>query len=65
MAEQTEKTIPTMEKLIAEQTARFEAAVAELARLQSKSVAQMNELVEGKLVLAATRSAADLFTPKA
>ena len=85
MAEQTEKTVPTVEKLIAEQTARFEAAVAELARLQSKGVAQMSELVEGanrvaheqiafaeqiggewrKLVLAATRSAADLFTPKA
>jgi hypothetical protein len=85
MAEQTEKTVPTMEKVIAEQTARFEAAVAELARLQGKSVTQMNEFVEGanrvaheqiafaeqiggewrKLVLAATRSAADLFTPKA
>ena len=30
MAEQTEKTVPTMEKLVAEQTARFEAAVADL-----------------------------------
>ena len=85
MAEQTEKTLPIVEKLIAEQTARFEAAVAELARLQSKSAAQINEFVEGanrvaheqiafaeqvgsewrKLVLAATRSATELLTPKA
>lgn len=85
MAEQTEKTLPIVEKLIAEQTARFEAAVAELARLQSKSAARINEFVEGanrvaheqiafaeqvgsewrKLVLAATRSATELLTPKA
>jgi hypothetical protein len=85
MAEQTEKTVPTLEKLIAEQTARFEEAVTELARLQSKGVAQMNELVDRtnrvaheqiafaeqiggewrKLVLAATRNAAELLKSKA
>jgi len=86
MAEQTtEKTLPAVEKLIAEQTARFETAVAELTKLQSKSVEQVNQFVEGatrvaheqiafaqqiggewrKLVLAATRNAADLFAPKA
>ena len=79
------QTIPAVEKSIAEQTARYEASVAELGKLQSKSVAQVNELVEGatrvakeqfafaeqlggewcKLVLGATRSAADLFKPKA
>jgi hypothetical protein len=82
--EQKEKVVPAVEKVIAEQTARFEAAVAEFARLQNKSVAQMTELYEGasrvaqeqiafanelgaewrKLVLAATRNAADLLTPK-
>jgi hypothetical protein len=82
---QTQKTIPGVEKIIAEQTARFEAAVAELGKLQSKGAAQVNLLVEGatrvaheqiafaeqlggefrKLMLAATRSAADLLTPKA
>jgi len=85
MADQTQKTLPAVEKLISEQTARFEAAVAEMNKLQSKSVAQINEFVEGatrvaheqiafaeqlggewrKLVLAATRNAADLFAPKA
>jgi hypothetical protein len=78
-------TIPGVEKLISEQTTRFEAAVAELGKLQSKSVAQVNVFVEGatrlaheqiafaeqmggeyrKLMLAATRSAADYFAPKA
>jgi len=85
MSDQTQKISPAVEKLIADQTARFEAAVAELGKLQNKGVAQMNEFVEGatrvaheqlafaeqlggewrKLVLAATRSAADLFAPKA
>jgi hypothetical protein len=85
MSDQTQKISPAVEKLIADQTARFEAAVAELGKLQSKGVAQMNEFVEGasrvaheqlafaeqlggewrKLVLAATRSAADLLAPKA
>jgi len=84
MAEQI-KTLPAVEKMIAEQTARFEAAVAELTKLQGKSVEQVNQLVEGaarvakeqiafaeqlggewrKLVLAATRNATELFTPKA
>jgi hypothetical protein len=86
---QTQKTtiptIPGVEKLISEQTTRFEAAVAELGKLQSKSVTQVNLFVEGatrlaheqiafaehmggeyrKLMLAATRSAADYFAPKA
>jgi hypothetical protein len=85
MSDQTQKTIPAVEKLIADQSARLEAALAELGKLQSKGVAQMNEFVEGatrvaheqlafaeqlggewrKLVLSATRSAADLFAPKA
>jgi hypothetical protein len=77
--------MPAVEKLIADQTARFEAAVTELGKLQGKTVAQVNLFVEGatrlaheqiafaeqlggeyrKLVLAATRSAADYFAPKA
>jgi len=91
MAENTTQTqnpfpnIPGVEKLIADQTARFEAAVAELGKLQSKTTAQVNLFVEGatrlaheqiafaeqlggeyrKLVLAATRSAAEYFAPKA
>ena len=85
MAEQTQKALPAVEKIIAEQTARFEAAVAEVSKLQSKSVEQVNQFVEGatrvaqeqiafaeqiggewrKLMLAATRSAAELFAPKA
>jgi hypothetical protein len=85
VSDQNQKATPAVEKLIAEQTARLETAAAELGKLQSKSVAQMNEFVEGatrvaqeqlavaeqlggawrKLVLSATRSAADLFAPKA
>jgi len=84
MSDETQKIPPAVEKLIAEQTARFEAALAELGKLQSKGVAQMNALIEGaarvtqeqvafaeqlggewrRLVLAATRSTADLITPK-
>jgi hypothetical protein len=84
MADETQKIPPAVEKLIAEQTARFEAALAELGKLQSKGVAQMNAFIEGaarvtqeqvafaeqlggewrKLVLAATRSTADLIAPK-
>lgn len=84
MSDETQKIPPAVEKLIADQTARFEAALAELGKLQSKGVAQMNALIEGaarvtqeqvafaeqlggewrKLVLAATRSTADLITPK-
>jgi len=77
--------VPAVEKLLAEQAARFEAAVEELGKLQSKGVAQMNQFVEGytrvaqeqiafaeqlgaewrKLILAATRGAAEYFAPKA
>ncbi len=84
MSDETQKIPPAVEKLIADQTARFEAALAELGKLQSKGVAQMNALIEGaarvtqeqvafaeqlggewrRLVLAATRSTADLITPK-
>ena len=73
------------EKLIAEQTARFEAAVADLGKLQTKGIAQAQAYFENatrvaqeqiafaeqlggewrKIVLAATRSAGELFTPKA
>ena len=74
-----------IEKAIADQSARFEAAVAELGKLQSKGLAQAQSYLENatrvaqeqaafaeqlggewrKLVLAATRSTAELFTPKA
>jgi len=50
MADQAQKTIPAIpavEKLVAEQTARFEAAVEEMGKLQSKSVAQVNQFIEG------------------
>src|SRR5439155_236353 len=47
MSDQTQKTVPAVAKLIAEQTARFEAAVAEMNKPQSKRVAQINEFVEG------------------
>jgi hypothetical protein len=83
--EQTKYTNSAVEKLIAEQTARFEAAMTEIGNLQSKAAAQVNVMVEGatrvaheqiafaeqlggewrKLVLSATRGAADLFAPKA
>lgn len=74
-----------VEKVIAEQTARFEAAVAEIGKLQTKGIAQAQTYFENatrvtqeqvafaeqlggewrKLVLAATRSAGELFAPKA
>ncbi len=74
-----------VEKAVAEQTARFEAAVAELGKLQTKGIAQAQTFFENatrvtqeqvafaeqlggewrKLVLAATRSAGELFAPKA
>jgi hypothetical protein len=74
-----------VEKAIAEQTARFEAAVADLGKLQAKGVAQAQAFFENatrltqehvafaeqlggewrKIALAATRSAAELFAPKA
>ena len=88
---QTQKTNPInnltggAEKAIAEQTARFETAVAELGKLQTKGIAQAQTFFENatrvtqeqvafaeqlggewrKLVLAATRSAGELFAPKA
>ena len=88
MADQAQKTIPAIpavEKLVADHTARIEAAVEEMGKLQSKGVAQVNQFIEGytrvaqeqitfaeqiggewrKLVLAATKNAADLFAPKA
>lgn len=74
-----------VEKVIADQTARFEAAVANLGKIQSQGIAQAQAYFENasrvaqeqiafaeqlggewrKIVLAATRSAADLFAPKA
>lgn len=87
MSEQnrTQQAVSAVEKIIAEQTARYEAAVAELSKLQAKGLAQASAYVEGatrvaqeqiafaeqlggewrKLVLAATRSAAELFAQKA
>jgi hypothetical protein len=85
MVEQVQKAIPAVEKFVSEQTARYEAAVEEIGKLQSKGVAQLNQFVEGytrvaqeqlafaeqignewrKLVLAATKNAAELFAPKA
>ena len=44
--------MPAVEKLIADQTARFEAAVTELGKLQGKTVAQVNLFVEGATRLA-------------
>ena len=74
-----------VEKVIADQTARFEATVAEFGKLQTKGIAQAQAYFENatrvaqeqiafaeqlggewrKIVLAATRSASELFAPKA
>ena len=92
---QASKSIPTsnplnnvtngVEKVIADQTARFETAVAELGKLQTKGIAQAQTYFENatrvtqeqiafaeqlggewrKIVLAATKSASELFAPKA
>ena len=92
---QASKSIPTsnplnnvtngVEKVIADQTARFESAVAELGKLQTKGIAQAQTYFENatrvtqeqiafaeqlggewrKIVLAATKSASELFAPKA
>ena len=88
---QTQKSNPInnltngVEKAVSEQTARFETAVAELGKLQTKGIAQAQTFFENatrvtqeqvafaeqlggewrKLVLAATRSAGELFAPKA
>jgi hypothetical protein len=73
-----------IEKVIAEQTARFETVVADLGKLQTKGLAQAQTFFENatrvtqeqiafaeqlggewrKVVLAATRSAGELFAPK-
>jgi hypothetical protein len=80
-----EQVTNAVEKAIAEQAARYETAVAEIGKLQSKGIAQANAFVESvtraaqeqisfaeqlggewrKLVLAATKSAAGIFAPKA
>ena len=43
---QVEQAANTLEKAIAEQTSRFETAVAEFAKLQSKGIAQANAFFE-------------------
>jgi hypothetical protein len=43
---QVEQAANSLEKAVAEQTARFEAAVQELTNLQSKSIAQANAIFE-------------------
>jgi hypothetical protein len=43
---QVEQAANTLEKAIAEQTSRFEAAVAELTKLQSKGIAQASTYFE-------------------
>ena len=87
MADQnyTQQAANAFEKAVGEQTARFDTAVAEFSKLQSKGIAQATALIEGaarvaqeqvafaeqiggewrKLVLAATRSAGEMFAPKA
>ena len=92
MSETKTSSIPSInnvtngvEKAIAEQTARFETAVAELGKLQTKGIAQAQAFYENatrvaqeqiafaeqlggewrKIVLAATRSTAEIFAPKA
>jgi methyl-accepting chemotaxis protein len=43
---QVEQAANSFEKVIAEQTSRFETAVAEVAKLQSKGIAQANSYFE-------------------
>jgi hypothetical protein len=43
---QVEQAANTFERAIAEQTSRFETAVAEFAKLQSKGIAQANAFFE-------------------
>jgi hypothetical protein len=43
---QVEQAANSLEKAVAEQTARFESAVQELTKLQSKSIAQANAVFE-------------------
>jgi hypothetical protein len=74
-----------VEKAISDQASRFETAVNELNKMQSKGLEQVSALVDRmsyaakeqftfaeqiggewrKLVLAATKSATELFAPKA
>jgi len=81
----TQQVTNAVEKVIAEQASRFETAMNELNKAQSKGLEQVSALVESasrtakeqiafaeqiggewrKLVLAATKNAAELFTPKA
>jgi len=79
------KVVAGVEKVMSEQSSRFESAVSEMNKLQSKGLEQASALVESvtraakeqiafaeqiggewrKLMLAATKNAAELFTPKA
>lgn len=43
---QLEQAQNTLEKVIAEQTSRLENTVAELAKLQSKGIAQANQFID-------------------
>ncbi|MFL5248932.1 MAG: hypothetical protein ACJ783_18400 [Myxococcales bacterium] len=43
---QVEQAANSLEKAVAEQTARFESAVQEMTKLQSKSIAQANAVFE-------------------
>jgi hypothetical protein len=81
----TQQVNNAVEKVIAEQASRFETAMNELNKAQSKGLEQVSALVESvsrtakeqiafaeqiggewrKLVLAATKNATELFTPKA
>jgi hypothetical protein len=47
-----EQVTSAVEKAIAEQTARYETAVAELGKLQTKGIAQANAFVENATRLA-------------
>jgi hypothetical protein len=82
---QVEQAAHSLEKVISEQTARFETTVGELAKIQSKGIAQAQAIFEDvtrlareqiafteqlagewrKLVLASTKSASEIFAPKA
>ncbi len=80
----TNQVTNSVEKAIAEQASRFEAAVGEVSKLQAESLAQAGQIMESmvrlandqiafaeqltgewrKLVLAATRNAADVFAAR-
>jgi methyl-accepting chemotaxis protein len=81
----TQQVTNAVEKAISEQSTRFETAVSELNKLQSKGLEQVSAMVESvsrsakeqiafaeqiggewrKFVLTATKSATELFAPKA